>query len=169
MTDSIQQTSAFNREEIVIMKPFARLIALTFALGAFGLAAFVRADTPATTPLVGELRVFAIGPANKAAIARMHKQGWLEARGQVVSKSEYPDLYDTIGRTWTADKTPANQFALPDLRDRFEQRSSANPFGVMGAGDLLTGSAKRTPLTDPLTYWIYVGPDAGSRMTQTQR
>jgi hypothetical protein len=154
-----------------MIKPLARLIALTLALGALGLAAVVRADTPAPAPLVGELRVFAIGPANSAAMARLHKQGWLEARGQVVSKTEYPELYETIGRAWTADKTPASQFALPDLRNRFERNSSANPFGVMGGGDLLTGDAERTPIADPLTYWIYVGQNVGSgrRVTQNRR
>lgn len=44
-------------------------------------------------------------------------RGWLSCRGQVVSKENYPQLFNVIGTIWGGSGTP--NFYLPDLRGLF--------------------------------------------------
>jgi Phage Tail Collar Domain len=118
------------------------------------------AATDGPAPLVGEVRAIAIAPTSETAIARLHQEGWLECRGQLLSDKDFPELYATVGRTWTAQDVPPDRFAVPDVNDPFRGRiSSDNPFGVLGPGDLVTGEPVRKAWERkaPLTYWIFVG------------
>jgi hypothetical protein len=126
-------------------------------------------DSPARTPLVGEVRAIAIAPTSERAIARLHREGWLECRGQLLSDKDFPELYATVGRSWTAQEVPPDRFAVPDVNDPFPGRiSSDNPFGVLGPGDLVTGGRVRKAWERraPLTYWIFVGRSLGSVRSQ---
>jgi len=116
-------------------------------------------DSPVLQPLVGEVRVLAIAPTNNTMIAELHRQGWLEARGQLLSTRDFARLYETVGRAWTADGVPADEFAIPEIKDPAAGRAPANPFGVLGPGDLITGGRVRKAWLHraPLSYWIFAG------------
>jgi hypothetical protein len=121
----------------------------------------LRASDASDRPVVGQIRALALAPASPR-IADLHHQGWLEARGQLLDASSYPDLYATIGRTWTSERAPENQFAVPDVQDRSQRRASSdNPYGVLGPGDLVTSgpAARGWTRTSPISYWIFVGRD----------
>ncbi|MFA8300658.1 MAG: phage tail protein [Hyphomicrobiales bacterium] len=45
--------------------------------------------------------------------------GWLEANGQLLSKSDYPELYEVIGDIYNCDNTDSSLFRIPDLRSMF--------------------------------------------------
>jgi hypothetical protein len=100
-------------------------------------------------------------------VADLHHDGWLEANGQVLSASEFPELYEVLGCTWTTAGTREGRFAVPELHDRSERQvSSDNPFGVLGPGDLVTsGRPQKAWLRQaPLSEWIFVGrevPEGG--------
>src|SRR5262249_45220011 len=122
--------------------------------------------------VAGELRLLAVPATSAEVIARLHHEGWLEARGQLLSTIEFPDLFDAIGRTWTSDIVPGGRFAVPDVRYPPAPRSSDNPFGVLGPGDLLTGGRveKRRAKPASLSYWIFVGRDlAGTHPVEARR
>jgi len=123
-----------------------------------GFATAAAAEQSIRGPLVGEIRALAITNVDGAAAARLHEEGWLEARGQLLSTSEFPELFTTIGRTWTSDGVAENRFAVPDIVRRSGMRSS-NPFGVMGPGDLVSGgqATKSWSKQAVLSYWIYAG------------
>jgi len=118
---------------------------------------------------VGEVRAFAVAPANTDAIARLHHDGWLEARGQLLPTRGFQALYKTVGRTWTADGVAEDRFAVPDVHDRSQRaRSSDNPYGVLGPGDLVTsGVGRQRTRSSPLTYWIFTGRDVSRLDTST--
>jgi hypothetical protein len=97
-------------------------------------------DVAAGRPRVGEVRAFAVAPSNKEAVAELHHDGWLEARGQLLSVSEFPALFKAVGRTWTNSDVGPERFAIPEVLDRSQRKvSSDNPYGVLGPGDLVTG------------------------------
>jgi Phage Tail Collar Domain len=128
-------------------------------------ASIAAAETDGPTPLVGEVRAIAIAPTNERAVARLHQEGWLECRGQLLSDQDFPELYATVGRAWTSRDVPADRFAVPDVNDPFRGRiSSDNPFGVLGPGDLVTGGPERKAWERqaPLMYWIFVGRSLGN-------
>jgi hypothetical protein len=111
---------------------------------------------------IGEVREFAVAPGNTKAIAQLHHDGWLEARGQLLPAQVYPALYGVVGRTWTAAEVVEGGFAVPDLRDTSQRSiSSANSYGVLGPGDLVTSGRPSRPWlrSSPLTYWIFTGKD----------
>src|ERR1700733_2166332 len=111
---------------------------------------------------VGEVREFALAPGNDQVITQLHRDGWLEAHGQLLSARAYQALYKTVGRTWTADDVAEGRFAVPDLRDGSQRSlSSNNPFGVLGPGDLVSSgrAARRWQRASPVTYWIFTGQD----------
>jgi len=115
-------------------------------------------------PLIGEIRTLAIARTNLAAISQLHRAGWVEARGELLSVRQFPELYETIGRTWTGNGVAANKFAVPDLRDSSQRSiSTDNPSGVLGASDLVTGGAvlKDWARPAPRSYWIFTGRYSG--------
>jgi hypothetical protein len=126
----------------------------------------------ASRPLVGEVRTFAIPPSNADALNALRRSGWIEARGQLVPTSAFPELYKMLGRGWTGRDVPADEFALPELHDRVS-RGGSNPYGVLNGSDLVSrhdvkpSSRHRTTLS----YWIYVGQDASQveAMTEARR
>jgi hypothetical protein len=124
-------------------------------------AARVADEVPSTAqPRVGEMRFIAVAPNNESVVAELHHDGWLEARGQLLATSSFPELFKVIGRAWTADGAAENRFAIPEVVDRFQRReSSRNPFGVLGPGDMVTsGRTTEGPArTAPLTCWMFVG------------
>lgn len=91
--------------------------------------------------------------------------GWVEANGQLLDASRYQELYRRIGRTWTAKGVASDRFAVPKLDDATQwRRSSDNPFGVLGPGDLVS-SGRARPVTSrrsPLSYWIFAGMPAAA-------
>jgi hypothetical protein len=146
------------------------LLALVVSSGATSAAD----GSSAERPLVGEVRSLAIAPSNLNAVADLHHDGWLEANGQLLSSSEFPELYEVVGRAWTTAETREGRFAVPELHDRSQrQASSDNPFGVLGPGDLVTsGQPQKAWLRQvPLSEWIFVGrevPENG-RIAAAQR
>jgi hypothetical protein len=150
-----------------VMK-MATSLALSAAVlvGACGVASADDELLPARTH-VGEVRSFAIPASNVEAVAEMRRHGWLEARGQILSASAFPKLFRVLGRAWTAGEVEEGFFAVPELRDR-SQPHSANPFGVLNPGDLVTRGETKTPPRHhaPLSYWIFVGQDASHAGTR---
>ena len=114
-------------------------------------------DQPAARPIVGEVRVLSVSSAG--AVDDLHRAGWLEARGQVVSRADFPELFQAIGRSWTADSVMSDSFAVPFVTpgSMRVQTSSDNPFGVLGPGDLVRSGQPRPNRQGPLACWIYVG------------
>jgi len=114
-------------------------------------------DQMSIRPIVGELRVLSV--STQSAVDRLHRAGWLEAEGQVVSRAEFPELFATIGRSWTADAVSSDWFAVPLVAPGALRAvtSSDNPYGVLGPGDLITSGRRRPNRQGPLSYWIYVG------------
>jgi hypothetical protein len=112
-------------------------------------------ETPAPATVPGQLRLFAIAPGQSDGREALHRAGWVEADGRLLRQQEFPELYAQIGRAWTRKKLPADLFAVPNLVDR---RLEANPYGVLGPGDLLGGNVRPGP--PPPVYFIYVGKDA---------
>ena len=110
-------------------------------------------ETPAAIP--GELRMFAISPDQNAAFDALHRAGWLEADGRLLRQQDFPELYARLGRAWTRNKASRELFAVPNMVDR---RNEANPYGVLGPGDLL-GETTRSGPPAP-AYFIYAGRDA---------
>jgi hypothetical protein len=139
-------------------------LSTTLALTFCGLTAVAGARVPNDAPSaaqarIGEVRMLAIAPDNRSVVAELHRDGWLEARGQALPVDEFPELYKMVGRTWTAEGVAENRFAIPEISDRAQRRlSSDNPFGVLGPGDLVTsGRVAKNPPSVPLTCWIFVG------------
>jgi hypothetical protein len=147
-----------HREDIMSRTPFVFLSASSLLLMA---ASTVAADTfTPTTPLVGEVRVVALDPRNQSELGQLRQQGWIQADGHLVSTSEFPALYRTIGRRWTSPHVASDKFALPDLDPAdVQRRAENNPFGVLGPGDLVSGGQheRRAEGTASLMYFIYVG------------
>lgn len=139
----------------------AVVAAVTAGLMAAGLAVASPADTSAGAAHVGEVRAFAIGEGSGDAIAQLHREGWLEADGELLAIRLYATLYRQIGRTWTADGVAEDHFAVPRLRDSLQRApSSDNPYGVLGPGDLVRSGARRpTVRAHPVTYWIFAGQE----------
>lgn len=133
--------------------------ALVLLMSVSGLA--TAADEGAAGPRVGEVRALAIAPGSAEAIAQLHRDGWLEAKGQLVPTAALPTLFKSIGRAWTADGISSDQFAIPELYDRSQREalSSEDPFGVLG-GVIDSGRRpERTAKSFPLSYWIFAGQD----------
>ena len=119
-------------------------------------------DSSVERPRIGEVRSLAIAPGNKDAVAELHHDGWLEARGQLLSASAFPELFNVIGRTWTSSEAKEGRFAIPEILDRSQlEVPSENPFGALDPGDLVTsGRAQKAWLRHaPISYWIFVGKD----------
>ena len=114
-------------------------------------------DQTAIRPMVGEFRTLSV--SNQGAVDQLHRAGWLEARGQVVSRSAFPELFNTIGRSWTADTVSSDHFAVPLLTPGQMRvvSSSDNPYGVLGPGDLVTSGRPHPNRQGPLSCWIFVG------------
>ncbi len=138
-------------------------LSTTLALTFCGLTAVAGARVPADAPSaaqtrVGEVRTFAIGADDSSVATELHRDGWLEARGQMLAVAEFPELYKVVGRTWTSEGVAENRFAIPEVSDRSQRRiSSDNPFGVLGPGDLVTSGRVAKRPSAPLTRWIFVG------------
>ena len=144
------------------MKTAAYLVVSVFVLAGTVYVAPAAGDSVPELARVGEVRAFAVGPGNSPVIAQLHHDGWLEARGQLLSARECQALFKIVGRTWTVDSVGEDRFAIPDLHTRSGRlASSDNPFGVLGPGDLVTsGRADRQWLRQsPITYWIFTGQD----------
>ncbi|HEY7287694.1 MAG TPA: tail fiber protein [Vicinamibacterales bacterium] len=153
-----------------------RFLLCSTAIAVVGLVRPAAADQPVRPgPLIGEIRAIAISGPSAQEVARLHEDGWLEARGQLLSTSEFPELFNTIGRAWTSDGVAENRFAVPDIERPSGARAS-NPFGVMGPGDLVAGgqATKSWSKRDALSYWIYAGravssTPRGAEMSNRQR
>jgi hypothetical protein len=121
------------------------------------------ADGPGS-PRVGEVRLIALAPGNQDVVNELHQEGWLEARGQILLTAQYPALYRQLGRAWTRVGIPQDRFAIPRLRDVTQPLpSESNPYDVLGSGAAQTQdrvNRRQQIRTTPLSYWIFVGPDA---------
>jgi len=132
---------------------------MTLVVGAFAGVAFANEVAP-SQPIVGEVRMFAVPSEGLNTISRLHQEGWVEARGELLSTAAFPELYRTIGRDWTSDRVEDRWFAVPQIGDRLEQRlSSEDPYGVLGPGDLGSGGhrTKAWIRPSPISYWIFAG------------
>ena len=113
-------------------------------------------------PRMGEVRAIAVGQANHDAVDELHRDGWLEANGQLLITADFDGLFRQIGRTWTAEGVAAQYFAVPDLRKGIASANEPpNPYGVLGPGDLVqSGRPQRTwERAHVISYWIFTGRD----------
>jgi microcystin-dependent protein len=121
------------------------------------------ADGSAAGPRIGEVRVIALAPGHQEVVTQLRQEGWLEAKGQILSTAEYPALYRQLGRAWTRAGIPQDRFAIPNLRDATQPvPSSSNPYDVIGSGATETSNktTRRQQIrTTPLSYWIFAGAD----------
>jgi hypothetical protein len=140
------------------MKP---LVIIASIMSAIGIARVSAGDTPRSSAQVGEIRAFAIGRLNAAAVTEMHRNGWFEARGQLLSVERFPELYRVVGREWTSKDVGDQQFALPDVRDERYQRAvdADTAYRALGPGDLITGgrTIRSSIRLHPISYWIFAG------------
>jgi hypothetical protein len=137
------------------------ILALSFAAGLLFDSGSAAADPRDSQPIVGELRTFAIPPGNAAVRDQLHRDGWIEADGRVLGTHSFQSLFKVIGRTWTPATVASDEFALPNLRGRWRPMlSSANAYGVLGPGDLVTSGvpAQVGFMDGPIEYWIFAGP-----------
>jgi tail collar domain len=144
------------------MMPFPRAAIVAMFICAMTAKLFGAQFAVGQTP-VGEVRLIAVGrTSHDVTVAELHRQGWLEAHGQLLRATQFPQLYKIIGRTWTASGVTSEWFAVPKLRDfRQASVSSDNPYGVLGPGDLVSSGLPRriTDRSSPISYWIFVGRD----------
>jgi len=133
------------------------VIAVVVLMSSFGRV--VSAGQITTRPIVGEVRLMAVPFPRSDTIDRLHSEGWIEAHGELLPVSTYPELYKTIGRAWTANGVEEARFAVPALSDLGQRYFTADVYGVMGPGDLVTGGRQIKPWfrDSPLSYWIFVG------------
>jgi Phage Tail Collar Domain len=105
---------------------------------------------------VGEVRSFVVDVSSADQIAALHHDGWLEAKGEMVATSAFPELFRAVGRAWTGKRVAEGHFTVPILGA--VRRSSDNPVGVLGPGDLVSsgtgGHARNVEST-----WIFTGRD----------
>jgi hypothetical protein len=157
-------------ERMCAMKANAYVFVFVQILAATLYVAHAGGNTPTDAPHVGEVREFAIAPGNDEVVAQLHRDGWLEARGQLLSAPAFLALFRTIGRTWTAEDVAEGRFAIPDLYDRSQRSvSSDNPFGVLGPGDVLESrrTAQQWVRPSPISHWIFTGQDVTRLETYT--
>jgi hypothetical protein len=111
-------------------------------------------------PRVGEVRALAITLSDEDVVS-FHRGGWLEARGQLLWKRAFPELFKAIGRTWTPKNVTQDRFAIPEIRDRSQRETFADsPSRVLGlAGRAADGDAEKALRQAPVSYWIFVGQD----------
>jgi hypothetical protein len=121
------------------------------------------------TPTVGEVRAIAVAWNNPQINQQMHRDGWLEARGQLLETKMFPELYGAIGREWTGPGADEGHFAVPSLHESSQQISSDNPFGVLGPGDLITSGRPQLTRNSVLSYWIYTGKDVTTMAAITRK
>lgn len=136
---------------------------LVATLSLFLLSAGVLAaqDQPAQTPMIGEIRSYAIDPANRQTVERLHRAGWIQAAGQMASREAYPELFDAIGLLWTSSTDGrSNTFRLPDLRQPEDVDTAARVRSGLDSGDLITGGRRLRGSRSAPAAWIYVGRDA---------
>jgi hypothetical protein len=143
----------------------------TNALLVVGFVTAISADllaAPPTSsePFVGEVRVLSV--ASQSVVDRLHQSGWIEARGEILTAAEFPELFETIGRSWTADSVPLDRFAVPSLASGTLRMLTAadNPYGVLGPGDMVTSGLPRPTRQGPLSCWIYAGRSVGRLSTR---
>lgn len=149
-----------------MMRTFTSFAFAAFLTGVLPAGAASAQNLPANQPIAGEVRALAVASNNADAIARLHRDGWLETRGQLLPTRDYPELFAVLGRAWTDESVSANRFAIPLVADRaYRGVSSEDPFGVLGGDAITSGRPSHVGLKPhPLSYWIYVGravpPDA---------
>ena len=121
---------------------------------------------------VGEVRTMVVAPDNRDAIDALHHDGWIEARGMVLSSEAFPELFKVIGRTWTADDVVSGRFAIPNIHNgsQCDLVSNDDPSGVLSAADRLqSGRVQSNWLgARSISYWIFVGRDV-SRLLSSNR
>ncbi len=139
---------------LIVLAAVAAAVSLPGTAGA--------ADVPTDHAHVGEVRTFAVTPDNRQTVDALHRDGWIEANGELLPVRDFDDLYRAIGRSWTAAGVSEDRFAVPALRDA-RQRASYwdNPYGVLSAADLVTSGRpqRRTSRPNQLSYWIFAGRD----------
>lgn len=134
----------------------------------------VEADAQSTTNgnIAGEILAFAIDSADPRALRELHRAGWLEATGQLLSTQDFPAARAMIGLAWTAENVPPDRFALPDLRYLSARPGSMDRVTreLLG-GDLVTGGRTFGPRDSSwhLLYCVYVGTDVSELDSQTGR
>lgn len=82
--------------------------------------------------------------------------GWLLCNGQAVSRQEYVDLYQVIGRIYTPQNIDQNHFSVPDLRGRVTvgidsgagRVTSINTIGTSGGEENVTLAINHIPIHD---------------------
>src|SRR5262252_2630050 len=100
------------------------------------LVAWCPRQASAQTLHVGEIRRLALARSDSNAVTQLHNHGWIEARGQLLTQQEFPELFTTIGESFSTRRVAPGKFALPDLEG--VTRDSRNPYNVLSAADLLT-------------------------------
>jgi hypothetical protein len=146
------------------------LISLVAAYGVALLSPTVaQAQIQPSDKISGEIQTFAVDTGNPQAMLALHRAGWLEAAGQLLSTDEFSAAYTMIRRTWTADKIPSDKFALPDLRwlSALPGEVDARTAELLG-GDIVTGGRILRP-SPRLLYCIYVGVDVSELDVGTGR
>jgi hypothetical protein len=155
---SLKTEDLESQQEGCFMKRFSMLVGLAAMVALSSHVA--AADDASASPRVGEIRAFAIGRSSTDTVAELHQSGWIEARGQLLAETEFPELYRVVGRDWTATDVHEGQFAVPVVRDERYQRAvdTAYAYRVL-AGEVVTGGRviKSNSKLSPISYWIFTG------------
>lgn len=113
-------------------------------------------------PLAGEIRAFAVDTSDSEAMTTLHRAGWLEAAGQVLSVQDFPEAFRMIRRSWTSNRVPADHFAVPDLRrlSRTPDEIDETTAQLLGGDRVTSGSSSKGRASARLLYCVYLGRDA---------
>lgn len=85
--------------------------------------------------VVGEIKMYAGNTA---------PQGWLMCQGQVLTISQYPELFAVVGSVYGGNGTTT--FALPDMRGRFPLGASASrSIGTTGGAETVSLTEAQLP------------------------
>jgi len=100
-----------------VIKASVNAVAIA-AMGAIAVVGSSKlASAEESAPMIGEVRATAIAWDNPQITEQMHRDGWLEARGQLLQTRDFPELYGAIGRRWTGTSVHEDLFALPEIHD----------------------------------------------------
>ena len=72
-------------------------------------------------------------------------QGWLLCNGQSISRTEYYNLFNTIGIIY-GQGNGSSTFDLPNLQDRFPMGKGSRSLGLIGGADSVTLTSDKLPL-----------------------
>ena len=104
-------------------------------------------DTPVGGLLLypGEIYQVKFPGSKKELINELQNSGWIEANGQTLKKSDYPELYEVIGEVYNNGSENENFFSVPDMRNslpNWQEENHCLTKNVLDSKNYLLGTDK---------------------------